>query len=325
MKTCKLISLQVAIQEVRDGDIIFLGGIVEDRRPVAAAMEMVRQRKRNLILLGTCSLSDDILVGGGCIGAYRGCYTSNGAFGISPNMKRKAEAGDIIIDDIGHLDLGLGLMAAQAGVPFIASKTCIGTDVLNPAYDNLSKVTKIARNKEMLPNKKFILMEDPFFGMGTVQLVPAIKLDICICHVQMVGEEGTVRIDGSLTHDHFAALAAKKVIVTAEKVVPEAFIRQDPNRNCIPCTSVDMIVELPWGAHPGQVYNFYDMDIPFIQEYAKMCSTQDGFQKWADEWICGIKEHSEYLDKLGASRLEKLRALPPYGYVPRNKGGVKND
>jgi len=323
MKTSKLVNLQEAIQEIRDGDTIFLGGIVEDRRPVAAAMEMVRQQKRNLILLGTCSLSDDILVGGGCIGAYRGCYTSNGAFGISPNMKRAAESGSIVIDDIGHLDLGIALMAAQAGAPFIASKTCIGTDVLNPDYDNLSKVTEIARNQDMLPNKKYILMEDPFFGMGTVQLVPAIKLDICICHVQMVGEEGTVRIDGSLTHDHFAALAANKVIVTAEKVVPESFIRQDPNRNCIPCTSVDMIVELPWGAHPGQVYNYYDMDIPFLQEYANMCSTQEGFIKWADEWIYGIKRHEEYLDKLGASRLEKLRALPPYGYVPRKKGGVK--
>ncbi|MGI6488704.1 MAG: hypothetical protein ACOX2B_10430 [Syntrophothermaceae bacterium] len=27
------------------------------------------------------------------------------------------------------------------------------------------------------------------------------------------------------------------------------------------------------------------------------------------------------MDKLGASRLEKLRAIPPYGYVPRSKGG----
>lgn len=319
----KVVSLQEAIQIIQDGDTIFTGGIVEDRRPVAAAMEIVRQKKRNLVLLGTCSLSDDIMVGGGCVAAYRGCYTANGAFGISPNIKRRAELGTIIVDDIGHLDFGLGLMAAQAGAPFIASKTCIGTDVLNPAYDNLSKVVQIARDKEMLPNKKYILMEDPFFGMGTVQLVPAIKLDTCICHVQMAGEEGTVRIDGSLTHDHFAALSARKVIVTAEKVVPESYIRQDPNRNCIPCTSVDMVVELPWGAHPGQVYNCYDMDIPFLQEYAQACSTQEGFDKWAQTWIFENKGHEEYLDKLGASRLEKLRALPPYGYVPRKKGGVE--
>jgi glutaconate CoA-transferase subunit A len=323
MKTSKVVSLKEAIQEVRDGDVILTGGIVENRRPVAASMEMVRQKKKNLVLIGTCSLSDDILVGGGCVEAYRGCYTSNGAFGISPNMKRRTEEGTIITDEIGHIDYCLGLMAGQAGLPFVASKTDIGTDVLNPAYDNLSKTAEVARDKTMLPNKKYVLMEDPFFGMGTIQLLPAIKLDVCICHVQMAGEEGTVRIDGSLTFDHLGALCAKKVIITAEQIVPESYIRQDPNRNCIPCTSVDMVVEVPWGAHPGQVYNCYDMDIPFLQEYAKMCATQEGFDKWAAQWIFNQNGHWDYLDKLGVSRLEKLRALPPYGYVPRNKGGVK--
>lgn len=323
MKKSKVVSLKEAMGLVEDGDTIFTGGIVEDRRPVAAAMEMVRQKKKNLVLFGTCSLCDDILVGGGCVEAYRGCYTSNGAFGISPNLKRRAEAGTIVTDEIGHLDLSIGLMAAQAGVPFIASKTCIGTDVLNPAYDNLAEVSKWARDKSMLPNQKYVLMEDPFFNMGTVQLVPAIKLDVCICHVQMVGEEGTVRIDGSLTFDHFAALSAKKVIVTAEKVVPESYIRQDPNRNCIPSTSVDLVVELPWGAHPGQVYNAYDMDIPFLQEYAKSCATQEGFDKWAEAWIFNENGHEDYINQLGASRLEKLRAKPPYGYAPRSKGGVQ--
>ena len=101
--------------------------------------------------------------------------------------------------------------------------------------------------------------------MGLVQLHPAIHCDVCVCHVQQVGEEGTVRIDGSLTFDHYAVHAAKKVIVTAEQVVPEEYLRRDPNRNQIPCTSVDMIVEVPWGGHPGQVYNFYDMDIPFLK------------------------------------------------------------
>lgn len=319
----KIVSLKEAIGEINDGDVILTGGIVEDRRPVAAAMEVVRQGKKNMVLIGTCSLCDDIMVGGGCIAAYRGTYTSNGAFGISPNVKRKAEEGSIVIDDIGHIDYSIGVMAGMAGVPFIASKTCIGTDVLNPAYDNLGGARSVARNPEVLPKKKFELMEDPFFDMGTVQLIPAIKLDVCICHVQMVGEEGTVRIDGSLTFDHFAALSARKVIVTAEQVVPESYIRQDPNRNCIPCTSVDMVVELPWGAHPGQVYNFYDMDISFMQEYAKSCATQEGFDKWAAEWIFNENGHDDYIDKLGASRLQRLRAVPPYGYVPRKKGGVK--
>ena len=34
----KVVSLKEAIGEIKDGDVILTGGIVEDRRPVAAAM-----------------------------------------------------------------------------------------------------------------------------------------------------------------------------------------------------------------------------------------------------------------------------------------------
>jgi len=323
MKKSKVVSLTEAMQEVKDGDCIFMGGVVEDRRPVAAACELIRQGKKNLILLGTSSLAEDMLVGAGCVSGYRGTYTAVGAFGISPSTKRFAEAGKLVMDEIGHTDVCLGFVAAMAGAPFIASKTTFGTDVLNPAYDNVAKVRGLARDPKTLPAKKYVMMEDPFYGMGTVQLHPALKVDVFINHVQYAGEGGTVRMDGSLVFDHFACHAAKKVIITAEQVVPEEYLRRDPNRNQIPCTTVDMVVELPWGAHPGQLYNFYDMDVPFILDYMGKARTEEGFKQWADTWVYGVKNQDEYLNKLGASRLEKMRALPPYGYRPRTRGGAK--
>ena len=323
MKKSKVVSLTEAMQEVHNGDCIVLGGVVEDRRPMGAAYELIRQGKKNLILLAECSLAEDVLVGAGCVVGYRGTYSAIGAFGISPSTKRSIEAGKIVVDDIGHTDVCLGALAAMAGSPFIATRTTFGTDVLNPAYDNVAKIRNLARNPKTLPAKKYVLMEDPFYGTGTVQLHPAMRIDVLIIHVQYVGEEGTVRIDGSLVFDHFAAHAARKVIITAEQVVPEEYLRRDPNRNQIPCTSVDMVVELPWGAHPGQLLNFYDMDIPFLTEYVGKARTEEGFREWADSWVFGVKDHMEYLDKLGASRLEKIRALPPFGYRPRMRGGSK--
>jgi glutaconate CoA-transferase subunit A len=324
MKRSKVVSLKEAMQEIQEGECLVMGGVVEDRRPIAAALELIRQGKKNLIMLAECSLSEDMLVGAGCVAAYRGTYTAIGAFGISPSLKRMSEAGRIVIDDIGHTDVCLGAMAAMAGAPFIASRTTFGTDVLNPAYDNVAKIRALARNKEMIPEKKYILMEDPFYGRGTVQLHPAMKADVLICHVQYAGEEGTARIDGSLVFDHFAAHGAAKVIITAEQVVPEEYLRRDPNRNQIPCTSVDMVVEVPWGGHPGQVLNFYDMDIPFLMDYVGKAKTEAGFKEWADSWVYGLKGHDDYLNKLGASRLEKLRAIPPFGYRPRPKGGTQS-
>ena len=313
----KLVSLKEAIGEIRDGDVLFLGSLIECRRPMAATYEIVRQGKKGLILLAECSLAEDVLVGFGCAAAWRGCYTGMANFGLSPATLRKIESEEFIVDDIGHIDIILGALAAMAGSPFVATRATLGSDVLNPAYSRIDRIRKAARDPEMIPREKFILMNDPFYGEGQVKLQPAMKADVAIIHVQQAGEEGTSRVEGSLAFDHYFIHAAKKVIITAEQVVPEEYLRRDPNRNQIPCTSVDMVVEIPWGGHPSQVQSFYDVDIAFIRDYVNMAKSDSGFHEWVDEWIFKIRSRDEYLDKLGASRLENLRAIPPYGYRPR--------
>ena len=81
-----------------------------------------------------------------------------------------------------------------------------------------------------------------------------------------------------------------------------------------------MIVEIPWGGHPSQVQSFYDVDMAFVRDYVKMAKSDAGFREWLDEWIFRIGSWDAYLEKLGASRLEHLRSIPPYGYRPRKIG-----
>jgi glutaconate CoA-transferase subunit A len=314
----KVVPLSDAIGCIRDGDVLFLGSLIECRRPMAAAYEIVRQRKKGLILLAECSLAEDMLVGMGCASAWRGCYTGIANFGLSPATLRKIETGAFIVDDIGHVDIILGAMAAMAGSPFVATRATLGSDVLNPEFSRTKEIRALARDPSMIPEMKFVLMDDPFYKSGPVKLQPAMPADVAVIHVQQAGEDGTGRIEGSLAFDHYFIHAAKLVILTAEQVVPETFLRRDPNRNQIPCTSVDMVVEIPWGGHPSQVQGFYDVDMPFITEYVKAAKTQAGLESWVHEWVFAMRTHDEYLDKIGAARLQYLRAIPPYGYRPRN-------
>jgi len=78
----KVVSLRNAIGCIRNGDVLFLGSLIECRRPMAAAYEIVRQQKKGLILLAECSLAEDMLVGMGCAAAWRGCYTGMANFGL---------------------------------------------------------------------------------------------------------------------------------------------------------------------------------------------------------------------------------------------------
>ncbi|MEQ8176621.1 MAG: CoA-transferase [Syntrophomonadaceae bacterium] len=314
----KVVSLSEAITEIRDGDVLMLGAFIETRRPMAAAYEIVRQGKRGLILLAQCSLAEDILVGAGCAVAWRGCYTGIASFGLSPATQRKTEQGEFFPDEIGHLDIIYGAMAAMAGCPFVATRATLGSDVLNDEMNRNQILRDKAGNKAMIPDKKFALLEDPFFGQGTVKLLPAMPADVAIIHTPMAGEQGTARINGSLAFDHYFIHAARTVIITTEQIVPEDYLRRDPNRNQIPGTAVDMVVELPWGGHPSQVPGCYDTDISFIREYVAAAHSEEGCQQWLQEWVYGIHSRDQYLDKIGASRLEKLRTATPVAYRPRS-------
>jgi len=316
-KQNKLTTLNKAISVIEDGDVLFMGSFIDCRRPMAAAYEIVRQQKKGLILLAQCSLAEDILVGSGSAAAWRGCYTGMATFGLSPATLRKIESREFYPDEIGHIDIILGGMAAMVGSPFVATRATLGSDVLNEQYSRNQHFKNIAGNPEMIPNKKFVLMEDPFYGEGMVKLQPAMPADVAVIHVQQAGEKGTARITGSLAFDHYFAHGARTVIITAEQVVPEEYLRRDPNRNQIPCTAVDMVVEVPWGGHPSQVQGFYDADRQFIQDYVIAAKTEEGFKNWVEEWIYSVDNWSEYLDKLGISRLQELKVSPHYGYRPR--------
>jgi len=316
-KQDKLVSLKEAINTINDGDVLFLGSFVDTRRPMAAAYEIVRQEKKGLILLAECSLAEDILVGSGCALAWRGCYTGMATFGLSPATLRKIEERKFFPDEIGHIDIILGGMAAMVGSPFVATYATLGSDVVNEEYNRNEYLKNAAGNSEMIPNQKFVLMDDPFYGNGMIKLLPAMPADVAIFHVQQASEKGTAKITGSLGFDHYFVHGARRVILTAEQVVPEEYLQRDPNRNQIPSTAVDMVVEVPWGGHPSQVQNFYDIDIPFIKEYVSLAKTEDGFANWIEEWVIDIDSRDKYLNKLGAGRLQQLRTIPPYGYRQR--------
>lgn len=313
----KIVTLEDAIKEISNGDIVAFGGILDSRFPMAAIYEIMRQEKKNLVTLSIISLHDPA-VGAGCIRGFIGCYNYLGAFGKAPCIEREYNRGNLIIEDLGHIDSLLILMAPAFGLSFVASDYTKGSDILNPKYSKLDKIREFVRNKEKIPRKMYVLAEDPFTNERVERvLLPGIKPDVAIIHVQQAGTEGTCRIFGVEGIDQFAAFAADKVIVIAEEIVPEEYLREDPNRNMLPSTVVDKIVELPWGAHPTVVSHYYELDAGFIMEYIKAAQTEEGFRRWAEEWVYSVESHYQYLSKLGIDRLNKLKAVRGLGFRPR--------
>lgn len=317
-------SIQEAVNMIKDGDTLTFSGFTIWRRPMAIIYEIVRQRKRNLHLIEVNSgTHGEILMGAGCVKIWESCWIGHELYGkLGANMARKVKEGEVIVEDYSHYQMLLRLAAGAMGVPYLPCRASIGTDILNPAYDMLSVNKLRDGNHPAIPKKKFDYALDPFYDEGEIIHVPAARPNVCIAHVQQVGDEGTVRVLGQRYSDAEAMKAADKLIVVAEEIVPEHVIRQEPSANLIPHYLVDAIVEVPWGAHPTGCYGYYEVDGAFIRDFYSRTKTQEGFDEWAQEWIFGVKDFNEYLDKLGFSRLEALRANSVTKYSTRVKRGA---
>ncbi|HSV95892.1 MAG TPA: CoA transferase subunit A, partial [Spirochaetota bacterium] len=116
----------------------------------------------------------------------------------------------------------------------------------------------------------------------------------------------------------WGANAAKKVIVSCERIVSRETIGKDPSRTIVPAFKVVAVTEEPFGAHPGYTPGFYDVDFSFGYTYQQASNTEEGFQAFLDEWVFGVKDRVEYtqkyIQKFGYPQFKKLQAKFDYGY-----------
>jgi len=311
----KLMSLEEAVRRfIKDGSQIALGGFTVTRNPMALVYEIVRQRARDIHLV--CHSNGqalDVLIGAGCVKRLEIAYGGNGRYAPTCiRFKKAIERNEIEFEDYSNYQMSLRFLAGALSMPFIPTKSGLGSDVLNE-----EGFSREVRNEPKVANKKYALIQNPFHGeKDDVILLPALTPDVTILHAQYVGEDGTVRIKGLTFADVEQAKAADVVIVTCEEIVPRSFIRLDPDQNTLPPFFVDAIVKVPYGAHPTGCYGFYDYDPKHLNLYKKTAEDDKLFQEYLDEWVYGIKSHEEYLEKVGKDMLLTIKADPTLGYAP---------
>lgn len=310
----KVFQLSEAIEKfVHSGDRIAFGGFTTNRKPIAAVHEILRQGQKDLIVDGGPAGSDaDMLIGAGRVKAYINCYTANsGVTNVSRRFRSAIEKGEILFEDYSQDAIVLQFHGASLGLPYVPVRFMLGTDVADKWGISEEERKKI----DKLPNQKYVIQENPFNPGEKLLLLPVPTLDVAIIHVQRASLDGTCVIEGDEFHDIDIAIAAKHCIVTCEELVSDEYIRRDPGKNSIPGFVVDAVVHAPYGAHPSQCYNCYDYDNPYYQMYDRVSKTQEDFDQFVKEWVIDTKDHDGYLDKLGASRLSKLKVVPGFGYA----------
>ena len=180
------------------------------------------------------------------------------------------------------------LLAGAYGLPFFPTALSMGTDILNPKFDMLGKGRSKGWLNPKIPLKKYDTIKDLTYDMGEILLMPAANPDWALVYASQVGDEGTVRVFSQTYVDPEVIKAADKVIVLAEEIVPDSYLRQEPEKNIATGYAIDYVVEIPWGAHPTGSQFFYDVDADFIRQFYAASKSKEGFDKWAQEDIRSI-------------------------------------
>src|SRR5215469_9512230 len=198
----KLRHMREAVAEfLPDGASVALGLQLEQMIPFAAGHEIIRQQKRNLTLIGPISdILFDQMIGAGCVEQVIAAWVGNVMMGSAYNFRRAVEQGGMKVFNMTNFTVALALQAGAMGVPFLPTKSALGSDVSKG-------------------NHFFYQIFSPFEGKEPLWAVRALNPDVAIVHVQRADREGNAHCWGNFGVMIEGVRAAKRVIVVAEEIV----------------------------------------------------------------------------------------------------------
>src|SRR5438874_5818859 len=280
---------------VHDGDYLAIGGFGCARIPTAIVHEILRQEKQELRFAGHTATHDfQLLCAGNLMSRGKTLASVDIAYvvglearGLSPHARRVLQSGEVECTEWSNYSLAVRFKAAAMGLPFLPARSMLGTDTFRR-----SGAREIAC---------------PFTG-ETLAALPALIPDVAAVHVPEADRFGNCRIRGTTVADLDLARAAKRLIITCERLIPNDEIRRDPTQTVIPYFCVDAVCEVPYGSYPGNMAYEYFSDEKHLCQWLQAEKDLNEFRKFLDTYIYGVKSFAEYLQRCGGlERLQELR------------------
>lgn len=326
MQGDKVTSLADAVRRhVRPGQVIQAGN--GWGYPTALLWEIVRQfwgKDPGFTLVVAGATATDVVpfLRGGLVRRVVSSFAGDGYPHPGPNpvIQEARQAGAVEFEDWSLLTFTLRLMAGAMGLPFLPTRSLIGSD--------------LGRDAETAG--LFKVIADPLAG-GTapsegppIGLVKALRPDISLAHAWAADPDGNALFTLPLAGNVYGALAAREgVILSAERIVDRAYIEAHSDLMRLPAHRVLAVVEAPFGAHPTGLHHYgvrdarpvvgaaappgappssgYAEDREFILEAREACRAQETIDRWIRRWILDLPDHQAYLRQLGPQRLKHLQ------------------
>ncbi|MEO3752008.1 CoA-transferase [Streptomyces sp. B6B3] len=253
---------------VHDGDTVAMEGFTH-LIPFAAAHEVIRQGITDLTLARmTPDVVYDQLIGAGLARRLVFSWGGNPGVGSLHRFRDAVENGwprPLELDEHSHAGMANRYVAGASRLPFAVLRGYRGSDIPSRT-DTVATVVC------------------PFTG-EELAAVAALNPDVTVIHAQQADRRGNVQLWGLTGVQKEAALAASRVLVTVEEIVPELTPR--PGGVVLPAWVVDAVAAVPGGAHPSYAAGYSVRDNDFYRSWDAISRDRAAFTAWLDDEVRG--------------------------------------
>ncbi len=270
---------------IKPGSFVAFGGGWSCNKPMAIVREIIRQKINKLEVMSiTGGWEMEWLLASGSVDHLIFSFLSLESFGLPANFRKVAEKKMVKTTEIEGCSMIKGLEAAGGGLPFAAFPGPEGSDIIKEAPELYKTITCPFSGKELTA-------------------IQAIIPDVAVLHAQRADEQGNIQIFGTSASDVDMAMAAKKVIVTVEEIIPGDQIRADKSATRLFRNNVDLVVHIPFGASPCSSVPYYPSHL------LQMMKDLQGLNPKGNpsEYIASLigKNEEEYAENVGGETTRK--------------------
>lgn len=235
---------------------------------MAVIRALIRRGARDLRLIGVpqLGLQADLLIGAGCVREVEAAAVSLGELGPAPRFVAALQAGSIEVRDTTCPALHAGLQAAEKGLPFMAIRGLLGSDLVRRRDD-------------------WKTIDNPYGPGEPILLVPAIRPEVALFHAELADRAGNVWI-GVRRELMRMAHAAASTLVTVEALADGNLLADDRSAaGTIPALYVTATATVADGAWPIGIGRHRPADLAHLRHYTELARTEAGFARYLEAFV----------------------------------------
>jgi glutaconate CoA-transferase subunit A len=268
----KRLTEEEAVAELADGMTIGIGGWASRRKPMSLIRAILRSPLKDLTIVSYGGPDVGLLCAAGKVRKLTYGFVSLDSIPLEPHFRAARQQGTI--PELVELDEGMlqwGLYAASLRLPFLPTRSGLGSDVLTV-------------------NPQLRMVTSPYEDGEVLVAMPALRLDAALVHLNRADARGNAQFLGpDLYFDdlYLGAAAPGRRFVSCERIVPSEDLLKEGSIHTLRInrSMVDGVIEAPGGAHFTSCVPDYDRDEAFQKTYAQAAGDADAWAAFSQRYL----------------------------------------